>query len=93
MQFELEAAPSLPKVVFVVDSAGNCFKVWATPAATALADTQPIFNRHAGFHFTALLPAEKDTAVAALLKDLPPIQGHSFVGADELMVALMKAQR
>ena len=89
MQFEVEASLSLPKVVFVVDTAANSSKVWATPAATVLADIQPIFT---GFHFTALLPLEKDTAVAALLKDLPPIQGHSFIGPEELML-MVKAQR
>ena len=91
LQFEIEAAPSLPKVVLLVDTAQKCTKIWATDAATKVEDMQPLYVRHDGGHFTALIAQSED--VPALLKDLPPLQAHSFVGQDDLLLALLKAQK
>lgn len=91
LQFEIDAAPSLPKVVFLVDTAQRCTKVWATEAATKLEDIQPVYIRHEGYHYTALLAQSDD--LTTLLKDLPALDAHSFVGPDELLLACVKAQK
>jgi Mg-chelatase subunit ChlD len=90
VKFEIENEATQAKVIFVVDASGGKTRVWAAEGAS-MDDMHPIFLRHEGFHFTALMLQTSDIPEA--LADLPPIEGFSFVGPADLLAALLKAQK
>ncbi|CAE7346844.1 unnamed protein product [Symbiodinium natans] len=90
VKFEVDQESARAKIVFVVDTAEAKTKVWAGEDA-AMGSLNPIFVRHEGFHFTALLPQSSD--ISTVLPDLPPIEAFSYVGPAELLMPLLKAQK
>ena len=63
-------------------------KVWAGKAANL---EEPVFHflKHGSVHFTALVPKDAENQ-AAIIRELPAIEGHSFVGPSALLPALLK---